>query len=82
MIYVKFQYIVSQLPERGANSSSIEPLSLLVFEEPNDCCLEAITPDGKNSHICNLILRDVLRRPTFVVSENDNLFVLQQFVNH
>ena len=82
MIYVKFQYIVSQLPERGANSSSIEPLSLLVFEEPNDCWLGAITPDGNNSHKCNLILRDVLRRPTFVVSENDNLFVLQQFVNH
>ena len=82
MINFDLKYIVSQLPKRGVNSSSIESLSLLIFEAPNDCCLDAITPDGNNSHKCNLILRDVLRRPTFVVSENDNLFVLQQFVNH
>ena len=49
-MYVKFQYIVNQLPKRGVNSSSIESLSLLVFEASNNCCLEDITPEGNNSH--------------------------------
>ena len=49
VINFDLKYIVSQLPKRGVNSSSIESLSLLIFEAPNDCCLDAITPDGNNS---------------------------------